>query len=56
VIAAPLAGLYAYLYGLLVAQDHSLLLGAAGLFSVLALVMYLTRNLDWWTLRFRGAG
>lgn len=56
ILAATLAGLYAYLYGLLVAQDHSLLLGATGLFSVLALVMYLTRNLDWWTLRFRGPG
>jgi inner membrane protein len=56
VLAATLSGLYAYLYGLLVAQDHSLLLGATGLFSVLALVMYLTRNLDWWTLRFRGPG
>jgi len=53
---APLAGtltaLYAYLYSLLVAQDHALLLGAVGLFAVLAAVMYLTRNLNWWTLRF----
>lgn len=56
VLSATLAGLYAYLYGLLVARDHSLLLGAAGLSSVLGLVMYLTRNLDWWTLRFRAPG
>lgn len=52
--AATLTGLYVYLYTLLVAQDHSLLLGAVGLFSVLAAVMYLTRNLNWWTLRFEG--
>lgn len=55
--SAPLAGtliaLYGYLYGLLRAEDYSLLMGAAGLFVILALIMYLTRKLDWWTLSFR---
>jgi inner membrane protein len=45
--------LYGYLYGLLRAEDHSLLMGAAGLSVILALVMHLTRKLDWWTLSFR---
>ncbi|HLE83738.1 MAG TPA: cell envelope integrity protein CreD [Thermoanaerobaculia bacterium] len=54
-LAGTLAALYGYLYSLLVARDHSLLLGATGLFAVLALVMYLTRHLDWWTLRFERA-
>jgi inner membrane protein len=52
-LAGTLAVLYGYLYGLLRAEDYSLLMGAAGLFVILALVMYLTRKLDWWTLSFR---
>jgi inner membrane protein len=58
---APLAGalslLYLYLLSLLGAEDYSLLLGAGGLFVVLAAAMYLTRKLDWRTLSFgEGAG
>jgi inner membrane protein len=30
-------------------QDYSLLLGTVGLFVVLGIVMYSTRNLDWST-------
>jgi inner membrane protein len=55
VLGAALAGLYAWLYTLLRAEDYALLLGAGGLFAVLALVMFLTRRLDWGTLRFRPA-
>ena len=40
---------------LLRAEDYALLLGATGLFAVLAAVMFLTRRLDWGTLRFRPA-
>lgn len=39
--------LYGYLYVLLQLEDYALLLGAAGLFAILALVMYLTRRIDW---------
>ncbi len=45
-----LGGLYGYLYVLLRLEDASLLLGAVALFVVLAAVMYLTRNLDWYNL------
>lgn len=55
--AAPLAGtlavLYGYLYGLLRVEDYSLLMGAAGMFTILALVTFLTRKLDWWTLSYQ---
>jgi inner membrane protein len=40
--------LYGYLYVLLEMQDYSLLLGSLGLFAILALVMYLTRKIDWY--------
>lgn len=39
--------LYGYLYILLQLQDYALLMGSIGLFAVLAAVMYLTRNVDW---------
>jgi len=45
-----LVGLYAYLYVLLQLEDYALLLGALGLFVVLAAVMFWTRRLDWYGL------
>ena len=39
--------LYGYLYVLLQLEDYALLLGSVGLFAILALVMYLTRRIDW---------
>jgi inner membrane protein len=49
--------LYSYLYVLLQAEDYALLLGSIGLFVILALVMYLTRRVDWYAPRMgRAAG
>ena len=42
-----LGALYGYLYVLLQLEDYALLLGSIGLFVILALVMYLTRRIDW---------
>lgn len=42
-----LGTLYGYLYVLLQLEDYALLLGSLGLFLILALVMYLTRRIDW---------
>ena len=47
IIAGALTGLYGLLYALLKVQDYALIVGAVGLFVVLALVMYLTRRIDW---------
>lgn len=41
--------LYSYLYVLLQAEDYALLLGSIGLFVILALVMFLTRKVDWYS-------
>jgi inner membrane protein len=49
-----LAVLYGYLYVLLQLEDYALLLGSIGLFVILALVMFLTRRIDWGSPR-RGA-
>jgi len=46
IIAAALSIIYTYLYVVLQLQDYSLLFGTVGLFVVLGIVMYSTRNLD----------
>ena len=53
VAAAGLGAVFGFLYVILRLQDLSLLVGTAGLFVVLAIVMYVTRNIDWYA-RDRG--
>lgn len=48
IIVGLLAAIYGFLYIALQLQDYSLLFGTAGLFTVLAVVIYLTRNIDWY--------
>ena len=49
IVAGLLSALYGYLYILLQLEDLSLLFGTIGLFIVLATMMYVTRNIDWYT-------
>jgi inner membrane protein len=48
IVAGLLAGIYGFLYVALQLQDYALLLGTGGLFAVLALVVWFTRNIDWY--------
>ncbi len=50
IITGILVLLYGYLYTILQLQDYALLMGSIGLFIVLAVVMYLTRSIDWFTI------
>ena len=50
IIGASLAALYLYLFTLLQEQNYALLIGSIGLFAILAAVMYITRNIDWFKL------
>lgn len=50
-ICITLLGLYGFLYSLLQLQDYALLMGSLGLFSILAAIMYLSRNIDWYNLK-----
>jgi inner membrane protein len=50
IITALLTGFYGFLYVLLQLQDMALLLGTAALFIVLALIMYLTRKINWFEI------
>jgi len=47
-IGAGLAGVYTFLYITLRQQDYALLMGAIALFILLAIVMYVTRKVDWY--------
>jgi len=47
-ICAGLAGVNLFLYITLRQQDYALLMGAIALFVVLAIVMYVTRKVDWY--------
>ncbi len=41
--------LYAFLFSLIQLRDYALLLGSIGLFVVMALIMYASRNVDWYS-------
>lgn len=45
--------LYAYIYVILQLEDFALLVGSLGVFFVLALVMFLSRKIDWYRLSSR---
>jgi len=49
IIAITQYSAYIFLFGILQLTDYSLLVGTLGLFFVVALAMYLTRNIDWST-------
>ncbi|MEM7052213.1 MAG: cell envelope integrity protein CreD [Acidobacteriota bacterium] len=53
IVGVSLALLYGYLFVLLRLEDLALLVGAVGLFAVLALLMIATRHLDWFSLRWQ---
>jgi inner membrane protein len=46
--AAVLSALYGFIFVLIRLEDTALLVGSIGLFMVLALVMYASRNIDWY--------
>ncbi|MBP7275558.1 MAG: inner membrane CreD family protein, partial [Kiritimatiellae bacterium] len=48
VVTGELAAIYGLLYIILRQQDFALLFGAGGLFIMLAIVMFATRNVNWY--------
>jgi inner membrane protein len=54
VMGAVLTMLYGYLYLLLRLEDYALLAGSIGVFAMLAVVMFLTRRVNWFELRLGG--
>lgn len=50
VVSGILLLLYAFIFIIIQLQDYALLFGSIGLFVVLAVVMYLSRQIDWYGL------
>ncbi len=50
VLASILAALYSYIFVLIQLEYFALLAGSVGLFVMLALIMYLSRKIDWYNL------
>lgn len=50
-IGGGVSVLYIYLFSLLQEQNYSMLFGSVGVFLILAVVMFVTRNIDWYNLR-----
>jgi inner membrane creD family protein len=46
---------YFLLFGILQSEDYALLIGSIGIFCVVALLMFLTRRVDWYGARFASA-
>jgi inner membrane protein len=43
-----LIALYAFMFVIIRSQDFALLIGSLALFIILAAVMYLSKNIDWY--------
>ena len=50
IIGGGLAATYGYLYFVLKSQDYALVAGTVALFAALALVMFCTRRINWYSL------
>ena len=48
-VAIALTATYGFLYGLVLSEDYALLLGAIAVFTALAIVMMVTRSIDWYS-------
>jgi inner membrane protein len=48
--AAILALLYGFFFSILQLQDYALLIGSLGLLIILAVIMYLSRNINWYSI------
>ena len=50
IFASMLTALYGALYGILASEDNALLMGSLLVFGLLALVMFVTRKVDWYQI------
>ncbi len=48
IVSGMCAVLFGYLYVVLTNEDYALLIGSIGVFAILAVIMYLTRRVDWY--------
>lgn len=53
-MALILSLLYLFIFSIIQMEDYALLMGGVGLFIVLAIVMYLSRKIDWYNIKTEG--
>lgn len=53
-IALILTVLYLFIYSIIQMEDYALLMGSIGLFLVLSVIIYLSRKIDWYSLKSKG--
>lgn len=53
IIFALLASTYLFMFVTVQMEDYALLMGAIGLFLIIAITMYATRKIDWYNIRVR---
>ncbi len=53
-IGLILTTLYLFIYSIIQMEDYALLMGSIGLFFVLAIIMYLSRKIDWYAIKTDG--
>ena len=53
-ILCILAVLYGYLFIILQLEDYALIMGSIGLLTILAIVMYITRKINWYEVETAG--
>lgn len=51
-ITSVLTLFYLFIFTIIQLQDYALLLGSVGMFSILAVVMYFSRKIDWYNIKF----
>jgi inner membrane protein len=49
-ISSILVILYSFIFVIIQLQDYSLLIGSIGIFIILGLVMYFSRQIDWYNI------
>lgn len=54
-IASLLFILYSFIFVIIQLQDYALLIGSIGIFIILAIVMYFSRKIDWYSINMGGA-
>jgi inner membrane protein len=50
-ICLILTALYLFIFSIIQMEDYALLMGSVGLFIVLATIMYLSRKIDWYSVK-----
>jgi inner membrane protein len=56
IVSGILTLVYGYSYWLLQMVDYALLVGSVGLFIALSVIMFVTRDIDWYSIRVANAG